>query len=135
MPEVIYRTLKVELPANLQKKYDTLEKDLILEVLEEKLPIDNKSTNYIRCQQFANGILYKNKQKDLEFIHTEKIKMLKLLIESLQGKNILNVHWYKSDVVLLKKYFKNLVVFDSKSRKIYDDWNKGKIELLTGQPK
>jgi SNF2 family DNA or RNA helicase len=135
MPEIIYQDLAISLDKKDQKIYDQLEQKLILEIGKEKKPIDNKSTNYIRCQQFANGIIYTNKSKSIEKIHNEKIKALQLLIDSLQGKNLLVAYWYKSDLKLLQDNFKNLAVYNSDDPTIVDKWNNGEIPLLVGQAK
>ena len=136
MPNVIYDDIFVRFDSDLQKKYDTLEKYLLLELEHKELLIDNASVNFIRCHQFTNGVVY-GKQKQEEPIHTEKIEALKELVESLQGKSLLIAYWYNSDLSLLKKYLPKLQVLgesDKKDIKLIDQWNHRKIKLLAGHP-
>jgi len=136
MPELVYDNIIIGLTPKLQSVYDKLEKEMIIELQDKQLIIDNASIKYIRCHQFANGVVYDDNKQD-EFIHNLKIQALEELIESLQGKPLFITYWYKSDLRALQKKFtsmESLGLSDKKDPSIIKRWNAGKIALLSGHP-
>lgn len=137
MPKLIYNDIAVCLDNKSQAKYDKLERHLILESKDNTMYIDSASVGFIRCHQFANGIYYDDAGLDV-LEHEFKISALQELVDSLQGSPLLIAYWYKSDLRMLKKCFKNLQVFgtsDKEDARIEQEWNAGNILVLAGHPR
>lgn len=134
MPDVIFNNLYVELSSDEQKQYKKLQKKLILELEYDTHLVDSRSVNYIRCQQYANGIVYVEDKK-MEIIHKHKINAVKEILDSIQGKGCLIAYWYQSDKWLLKNNIPGIYFLGGKNdNEIIARWNKKEINIIAGHP-
>ena len=132
LPEPVKLTYFAELPSNVRKQYDELEKEFLLTIND--VDIMSPSTAGVRnkLSQMCNGAIYDN-EKTTHELHNEKIEILKDIIEDNPNENFLVAYNFKSDLERLKKIFPKAKILDD-SEQIQNDWNKGKIKILLAHP-
>lgn len=129
LPPVITSDFFVEMPDTLKSKYKELEDTFIL----DDITAISKAGLMNKLFQFCNGSIYDN-DKNIVELHDLKINALKDIIEDNPNENIIVAYQFKHDLVKLQKHFKHAVQLTSKSTKVEDDWNSGKIKLLFVHP-
>lgn len=153
MPEKIFNPIWVDLPKEARAKYDEFEKELFMEIDNDEINAINNSVLYGKCQQIANGGIYKDqdplekkltaKQRGWHTVHTAKTDALRELVDELRGKPILVAYNFHHDLDRLQKEFgtaKKKVpyigsgVSGTEGDKIAQMWNAGKIDMLFGHP-
>lgn len=154
MPELVFNEVRVELPKEARRIYDELEKELFAEIgYDDEIKATNASVLYGKCQQVANGAVYKDqdplgpvlstKQRGFHDIHNAKLEALKDIVDELYGKQMLISYNFQHDLEKLKVTFggkKKEIPYigsgvDAKyADKLVDKWNNGKIPLFFGHP-
>lgn len=122
---------QVTLPQPLVKEYESLKKEMYLQLLGGEVEALNPAVLVGKCQQFASGALYLESQK-FEEIHTEKFEALKDLIESADGPVIV-AYQYISELERLKKWFPQGKSIGKDGRGM-EEWNTGKLPILFLHP-
>lgn len=149
MPEKTDNYIKLEMPADIKKKYQEFEKEKILELFspqQEYLPNADKwvdkpvEINAVnagalsnKLLQFANGAVYDN-EKIAHDIHNIKLEALKEIIEDANGKPVLVAWTYQFDRDRIKKYLKSYSPRELKSNKDIEDWNAGNVQVMLAHP-
>lgn len=154
MPELIFNEVRVELPKEARRIYNELEKELFAEIgYDDEIKATNSSVLYGKCQQVANGAVYKDqdplgpilstRERGFHDIHDAKIEALKDIVSELYGKQALISYNFQHDLEKLK------VAFGGKKKevpyigsgvdaaygdKLVDKWNNGEIPLFFGHP-
>lgn len=131
LPERIERMVPVTLTANTRKKYEKLEKDLLLPFDDSDVTADTAAVLSNKLLQIANGAVY-DENKDVQEVHHAKLDALEDLIEAANGKTILCFYTYKHDLSRIMKRFP-----EAKKLEGPEDikaWNKGEIPLLLTHP-
>lgn len=159
MPELVFNEVYVDLPKEARRVYNELEKELFTEIYNwetenhDEVRASNASVLYGKCQQVANGAIYKDQDllekkvsaKDRGYIdiHNSKIDALKEITDELYGKPALVSFNFHHDLEKLK------IAFGGRSKKIpyigsgvsgkegdklVDKWNKGEIPIFFGHP-
>lgn len=143
MPVLKYNIIKVELPQKAMELYNTFEDELVMKILDDEVTASNAAVAAMKCRQVANGAVYKDdigeiKRGYLE-LHDAKIEALQELVEGLQGQPLLVAYEFQHDLERLLKAFpdakflgKGQTMADAVS--IEEQWNRGEIEILFGQP-
>jgi SNF2 family DNA or RNA helicase len=134
MPDRIDNSIKVKLPKAIQKQYDELERDLVLELeSEEVVTAGSKAAVRNKLLQFANGAVYGEDNKVVH-IHDLKLDALEEIIEVSQGQSIMVFYWFKHDLSRLLDRFAKLhpVVYETTEDK--RRWDAGEIQLLFAHP-
>ena len=135
LPETINILKTIDLPDNVQKQYNKLQREYVL--AEHDLHIKNGAELTQKLLQLANGSFYVTNELTQETVtkelHTEKLKVLHEIIDSAEGKPILLAYSYQFDKQMILKEFKQAIAFDD-SDDIVDRWNAGKIPLLIAHP-
>lgn len=153
MPEKVFNEIWVDLPKDAREKYDEFEKELFMEIDNDEVNAINNSVLYGKCQQIANGGIYKDqdvlekkvsaKLRGFHQVHDAKTKALRELVDELRGKPILVSYNFHHDLVRLQQEFgtaKKKVphigsgVSGKEGDKIAKMWNSGKIDKLFGHP-
>jgi len=145
MPPLIERDILVELPPEVRKAYNKLERKLFFEM--ESKDISEiafvSSTKYIMSRQIANGGLYvgdkDKKVRDTATVHDAKLEALDDLIEELHEKPLMVMYHYNHELARLKKRYGNVPhigsgVSGKEGDRIVDEWNACEIPLLLCQP-
>lgn len=127
-PKVLESDLYFRLSPRIQKKYNKLHKDFILEVAghtidktQHKGKIYSGAVNYGYCTQFTSGNMYeaitklipdpKNPSKmiikkignKINYIHKERLNVLSHLIDTLQGDPLFVLYQHSSDLDMFKR--------------------------------
>lgn len=131
LPERVERMVPVTLTASTRKKYEKLEKDLLLPFEDSDVTADTAAVLSNKLLQIANGAVY-DENKDVQEVHHAKLDALEDLIEAANGKTILCFYTYKHDLSRIMKRFP-----EAKKLEGPEDikaWNKGEIPLLLTHP-
>lgn len=139
LPEMIERTIEVNLPECILKKYNDFEKESVLEFNNQ---MEGKTENIIangagalvnKLGQFANGAIYDD-EKNVHELHDEKIEALTEIVEAANGQSILVFYQYQHDYDRIRRKLKGYSVRKYSGDKELTDWNAGKIEVLLAHP-
>lgn len=137
LPECVSVNVPVMLDAKARKAYDTMEREMLLEVDEDTITADTAAVLTNKLLQLAGGAVY-NADHQAQVIHSCKIEAFLELVESLAGKSALVFYAFQheKDRILeaLRKKHKHLRVRVFSGAQDEDDWNAGKIDILLAHP-
>ena len=151
MPERTENFIKLQMPDDLKKEYQSFEKDKILEMLTDVVEEQDENGNNVfvektveinavnaaalsnKLLQFANGAVYDDK-RGAHNIHDIKLEALKELIEDANGKPVLVAWTFQFDRDRIKEYLKKYKPRELKTPQDIKDWNAGKIQVLLAHP-
>lgn len=135
LPPRINNFINVNLPENIQKKYNDFEEEQILELLESDKEITavNAAALSNKLLQFANGAVY-DSDRNVHEVHDEKLKAIEEIIEAAQGKSILIAWTYRHDMSRLMSKLAKYDPRELKKEKDIEDWNEGKIQIMLMHP-
>ncbi len=130
MPECVMNTVPVSLNEDELESYETLKKELVLELGGVEIDASNAASLSSKLCQLANGAIYTEDKHTMHF-HDRKLDALEDLIEGANGKPLLIAYWFKHDLARIQKRFK---VRELKSSKDIADWNAGRIPVAVIHP-
>lgn len=136
LPDITYNTVPVVLDPKARKAYDTMERNMVLEVAGgEEIDAPSAVALSNKLQQLANGAIY-NENHEWAEIHGCKIDAFMELVESLEGKHVLVFYNFKSDLERLKTALGKTALNVRKLEGPEDEtaWNDGKIDVLLAHP-
>jgi SNF2 family DNA or RNA helicase len=144
MPVVNYVNMMVDLPAKALAHYKDVEKQLFTRFDSgREIELFSKSSVSNKCLQICNGSPYTNGidiTEGFEAVHDAKIDALESILEEAAGKPVLCSYSFVSDAKRIMKAFAkykpvNLTeVASTRTEKVINDWNSGKIRLMIGHP-
>ena len=129
----IVADVKVSLPEAVQKQYDAMEQELIMEFEGEELEAANAAVKFNKLLQIASGAIYTDDEGTWRELHDTKIDALRSIVEEAGGAPILVAYQFKHEASRIKKAFPQAVVL-GKSPETIKRWNKGKIPMLLAHP-
>lgn len=132
MPERIDVSVPVALPPKLQREYESLERDFLIEIDAEGVTAVNAGALANKLLQFCNGAVYRDDGSAVE-LHTGKLDALAEIVEDNAGEPILVAYNYKTDLARLRERFPQAVVLDKEGAAVAD-WNAGRIPILLAHP-
>lgn len=132
MPERIDVSVPVALPPKLQREYESLERDFLIEIDAEGVTAVNAGALANKLLQFCNGAVYRDDGSAVE-LHTGKLDALAEIVEDNAGEPILVAYNYKTDLARLRERFPQAVVLDKEGAAV-TDWNAGRIPILLAHP-
>ena len=130
MPELINNVVEVMMNENEQKVYETLKKEMVLELSGGEIDAKNAGGLSNKLLQLANGSVYDDRGNVIH-VHDRKVEALEDLVEAANGKPVLIAYWFKHDLATIKK---NLQVRELKSSQDIKDWNAGNIPVAVIHP-
>ena len=133
LPETIYTNVPVSLSEAELKLYKKFEKDLIMQLPDGVVNAANAAVLAQKLMQISNGVVYGEDRKVLS-IHEAKLEALQEYIDEQQGKSVLIMYWFKTDLDRLKKKFPHLRVLAEEGDELADEWNAGKVKGLLLHP-
>jgi SNF2 family DNA or RNA helicase len=137
LPGRIDNKVMISFPEDLQKKYKAFEREKVMQLLTEIGDKDVSPANAAgltnKLLQFCNGFVYDD-SKCAHHIHSLKIEALKDIMEEAQGKPVLVAWTYQADRDSILKDLKAYQPRELKTNADIDDWNAGKISLMTMHP-
>lgn len=130
MPELISTQYMVYLNDEERKKYESMKKDLVLQLPGGEVTASNAAALSGKLTQMANGAVYSDDGK-MELVHNRKLDALEDIIEAANGKSILVSYWYKHDFVRIEERLKSIGVAYEKldTDQSIREWNEGKLEV------
>jgi len=143
MPPRVFHTLWVDLPPDVRRAYESLEKQLFgLLDSGQRLEASSAGAKYLTLRQIANGGAYQTDDggdRTDVFVHSAKIDALRELVGELAGKPLLVAYQFNHDADRLQKAFPGAPAIRGgmsakASGKIIGDWNEGRLPLLFVQP-
>lgn len=133
LPELLVNDVRVPLPEKAMKAYKKMERDKVLEVLDQEISAFQAATLMGKLLQMANGAVYDD-NGDVTELHKAKLDALGELLESAQGQPVLCFYSYKHDKDRIERAFKEYEPRTLESEKDIRDWNEGRIRLLLAHP-
>lgn len=137
LPDITYNDIPVTLDAKAAAAYNELERQMVLELLEEGTVIDVASAAALsnKLQQLSNGAIYGENGQWFR-IHDCKLDAFMELIERLNGKSALVFYNFKHDKA---RIWEALARTKLRVRLLEGpadeaDWNAGKIDILLAHP-
>lgn len=121
----------VDLPPSARKLYQTLEREMFIELEQSEITAVNAAALTNKCRQIANGAVIHD-DKHWEALHAAKIDALRGIADEAQGEPILVAYAYKSDRERLLQAFPHAQTIDDGGT--IDRWNKGQVPMLIAQP-
>lgn len=135
LPELIEHDVPVRLDAKAKKAYDTLERDLLLEIDEDVIDVGSAAILHNKLQQLCDGAVYDADRKTVE-LHRCKIDALLETIEGLHGEHALVAYAFQHDRERILEALKNtsLRVRVYTGAEDAQAWNAGEIDILLAHP-
>lgn len=134
MPGLVINPVWVDLSTADLKRYRKFEKEMIIQLSNTTVDAANAGVLTGKLLQYSNGAMYTDEFKNYEIIHDKKIEMLKEIVESHRGNNVLIAYHFKSDLERIKKAFPKAKLL-KKDPTVKDDWNKGKVKIMIAHPR
>ena len=135
MPELISTGYEVHLSPDEQDVYESLKKELALQLPEGDITAANAAALSAKLGQMANGAVYDDNQNIIR-IHDRKLDALEDIIEASNGKPLLVAYWFRHDLHRISERltergipFEKLDSADSFKR-----WNAGQIPVALIHP-
>lgn len=144
IPDTVIEDVEIEFTPELKEKYQTLEKELVIELRKATAEQDGTTINVgssaaliTKLLQFTSGEMYDD-EKNHHPIHDLKFKALEKLIKA-QKTPVFVATMFKHEYARMKQHFPTSVFFnDAKSipdqEKLITDWNAGRIPILYAHP-
>lgn len=131
LPPVYYLTTYVQLDDAAKKAYETMKRDMVLNLAGEEILGANAAAVMNKLLQLADGAVYNADGEAVE-IHDAKLEALAQIIEEAQGQPVLVFYSFKFDVERLKKRFPDARTLETS--KDIADWNNGRVPLMLAHP-
>lgn len=138
MPELIVNDIRFPLPQSAKKIHADLKRKLAAELESGSNILANSSGGaYAKLRQVANGRVY-DEFKNVHFVHNEKIKALKELVDALGGAPLLLYYQFNHDATAIQEEFKDLVLLNGglkqkDAERRISRWMDGKVQILLAQ--
>ena len=135
MPEKVMSEVTVYMDEREKREYERLKGDMVLELDGEEVTAANAAALCQKLSQMANGAVYTDDGKTQVF-HSRKLDALEDMIEAANGKPVMVVYWFKSDLSRIEERLRGKgITFerldDSES---IERWNRGEIPVLLLSP-
>jgi len=130
MPALISTEYKVTLSEAERKGYDSLKKDLVLQIPERQVTAANAASLSSKLLQLANGAVYTDDGVTVS-LHQRKLDALEDIIEAANGASVLVAYWFKHDLQRITARLAKLKVPFSclDSSESIRLWNEGKLQI------
>ncbi len=130
MPELIESVYEVRLSPDERRRYETMKKDLVLELPEGEVTAGNAASLSNKLSQLSNGAVYSDNGSVME-IHPAKVDALEDIVEASNGNPMLVAYWYKHDQERIEERLKRLGVTYSKldTAESIERWNRGELNV------
>lgn len=131
LPDMLTETIEVKLSPEEYKDYKRMERDNIIELVDEDITAVNAGVVTNKLLQIASGRVYDDSGKPVK-IHDAKLETLAEVIESAAGEPILLFYNFKHELESITRRFKEARVLEVDED--INAWNRGEIPLLLAHP-
>lgn len=138
IPDTVYEDVEVKFTPELQEKYETLERDLVIELRKDKtINVASSAALITKLLQFTSGEMYDDVGEHHP-IHDLKFDALRDIIKK-EKQPVFVACMFKHEYSRMKKLFPGSVFFnDAKTidaqTQLMKDWNAKKIPILFAHP-
>ncbi len=138
LPETTYEDVEIHFPKELQDRYETLEKELVIELRKDKmLNVGSAAALVTKLLQFTSGHMY-CEEREVHPIHNLKFEALKRIADK-EEQPLLVATIFLHEQQRIREQFPEAKFFaDAKTpetqRRLLEDWNAGKIRMLVAHP-
>ena len=132
LPDMIYDDVTVELGADARKKYDEMERQMILDLPDTEITAFSAAALTNKLLQMSNGAAY-DESGEYHRIHEDKVEMLMELLEKLGGNHAVIYYSFRHDLDRLREVL-GRDARELKTEADINDWNAGKIRYLLAHP-
>ena len=137
LPPVVEDTIPVVLDAKARRAYDTMERTMVLKLLQsgEQITAASAAALSNKLQQLANGAVY-NEEHKTHAVHDCKIEAFFELIEQLNGKSALVFYNFQHDLARIVEALRQTNLRVRVLRGAEDElaWNHGEVDILLAHP-
>lgn len=130
MPELVYNTIRCDMPPKAMAEYRSMEEQLFIALADGSgREAVNAGAKYSACRQIANGGIYDD-QRTMHHLHDAKVDALEELISELQGKPVLIAYQFGHDLERIRRRFPGIQAIHGNMKsadvdRIIADWNNG----------
>ncbi len=138
IPDTIFEDVEINFTPELQKKYDILEQDLVIQLRKDKvLNVANAAALVTKLLQFTSGHIY-DEDGEAHPVHDLKFDALKKIVRK-EKQPLLIASIFQHEQARLRAQFPQAKFFaDAKNERtqetLLNDWNAGKIPMLVAHP-
>ena len=130
MPDLIESEYSVRMDEAEKKIYTEMCEQLVLQLKGDEVTAANAGVLSGKLAQMANGAVYTDDGATLN-IHDRKLDALEDIIESMNGKPLLVVYWFRHDAERIEKRVPCVRLDSDES---IDYWNRGEIPVALIHP-
>ncbi len=143
VPPFVFKDIWLDLPPNLRKRYDRIEKDMMVELDSgNSVEVFNAASLSNRCLQFAAGAIYTTPgEPAFETIHRLRLDAMADVVEEAAGEPVLVAFQFQHDAkrLLKDRRFKGFKWFSAKlsekeANQLIEDWIQGRLPGIVGHP-
>lgn len=138
IPDTHYEDVDIVFSPELQKRYHTLENELVLQLSKDKaINVASAAALVTKLLQFTSGHIY-DEERGVHHIHNLKFEALKKIVKD-EGRPVFVASIFKHEQERLRQVFPHVKFFtDAKNEKtqeaMLNEWNAGKIPMLSAHP-
>ena len=135
MPSLVTSEYAVTLDDEERKVYDSMKKDLILQLPGGEVTAANAASLSGKLSQMANGAVYLD-DGVYTAIHDRKLDALEDIIEAANGSPVLVAYWYRHDIERISERLRKLHIPAARLDKPEDirKWNNGEYPVMLIHP-
>jgi SNF2 family DNA or RNA helicase len=140
LPELLINDVFVDLPPEARKMYDTLERNLFLEMEAGTITSANSAVAVMKLQQLCNGGIYLDSldpdaERETQHLHLAKIDAVREIVDDLGGSGVIVVYHFRHDLERLREAYPAAPVLgggtsQQRTVEIIAEWNSGRHEVL-----
>lgn len=131
VPTCNYTDHEIHLPAKAKKEYDTLKKELLLQIESGEIEALNAAALTNKLLQITGGAVY-DVDRTVHVLHDAKIKALKDLAKRHKNEPLLVLTQFKHERARILEAFPEAEMFHEKE---LGRWQQGKIKMFVCDPR
>lgn len=138
IPDTHYEDIDITLTPELQKKYRTLESELVMKLSKEKtLNVANAAALVTKLLQFTSGHIY-DEERGVHHVHHLKFDALKKIAKD-EAQPLFVASIFRHEQDRIRELFPEAKFFaDAKNERtqelLLNEWNAGKIPMMVAHP-
>lgn len=135
MPECIYVDHPVKLDETELKTYETMKKDMLVDLDGQTIDASNSAVLSGKLLQLSSGAIY-GEGGSVHTIHSRKLEMLEDLVEQANGQSVLVSYWFQHDKQRITEHLTKLGygVRELLSASDIESWNNGEVQVALISP-
>jgi SNF2 family DNA or RNA helicase len=138
LPDSIYEDVEISFSDELREKYDTLERELVLELKQGKtLNVANAAALVTKLLQFTSGHIY-DEEREVHPVHNLKFDALAKIAKHEKQPLFVSCIFQHEQQRIREQFPEARFFADAKNEKaqkeMLEEWNAGKIRMLVAHP-